>query len=506
MKINQLLLCISLIHASFFPVFTRSPKNNYTIENQEVPALETAPTIENHFETTEISEQEEYLKELIETLRKPKAKGVFEGLQVQHVSSHRQAYKDGWTILVYIAGDNDLYKFAIRNMAQLGTIGSDDKLLNIVIHFDYHQNLQPKESRRFFVERGRLVQVGSIPAMDSGSEKTLISAAEWAIKNYPSRYFAVVLWNHGSGDLNPSKARQLINPAELFYYDPITHQITLDRSITFLEFLSQKAFERGICFDDSTGNYLNDTRLAIALQEIVRLRNNRKIDIVLMDACLMAGIGTAQLLSHYADYMTGSQEVVLGPGYNYASLVRPLASKALSPEAFAQHTVSSYAATYGPVTQDYTESAINLNNMNLIAQNVNSLARLILYYSVYDPNRIILRTVKLCGSKELCTHFEEPTYIDLRHFYENLLVHCAHISIQNEEGQDFYSSLKEIIATGIDIHSKVVIHNVAGKNFARATGLSLYFPQRYVHPSFELTYFGRNSDWLSLIKKITQTT
>ena len=37
--------------------------------------------------------------------------------------------------------------------------------------------------------------------------------------NYPSKYFGLVLWNHGSGDLNPGKIRGLVNPSQLFKYD-----------------------------------------------------------------------------------------------------------------------------------------------------------------------------------------------------------------------------------------------------------------------------------------------
>ncbi len=456
----------------------------------------------NHEEVQELinldqSEQERYLQELAEVLRKPQAKEIFEGLQVTHVAFHSQKIKK-WTILIYIAGDNDLYKFALRNIEQMKQIGSSSTL-NIVIHFDYHREPKQKKTRRFFVERNQLLEIGENSAMDSGSEQTLINAAQWATTNYPSEHFGIVLWNHGSGDLNPARLERLINPAELFYYDATSNQIVLDRSISFMDFLMRKASERGICFDNTTGNYLNDQKLALALHEITKMRNNSKIDIVLMDACLMAGIGTAYLLSKYVNYMTASEEVVLGPGYNYATMLRPLSTKFMSPEAFARHAVEAYNQTYGPITQDYTESAFDLSYIEQLAENSNTLANLILHFSEFDPSKSILRTIKLCASKDFCTHFDEPSYVDFLHFYNNLLIHCSRINVKDYQNNDFYSELTKIIKQGIYLHEKTVISSVSGKNYPKAEGISIYFPQK-MHSSFENTFFGKKyTRWLSLI-------
>lgn len=445
--------------------------------------------------------QEEYLSELLETIRKPKAINSFENLEFDYYDKFDQKESKSWTILIYIAGDNDLYKFAIRNIEQLKQLGSNEKL-NIVVHFDFHQEGKSKETRRFYILKNKLLQIGSLKAMDSGSDNTLINAAEWAIKDFPSEHFGIVLWNHGSGDLNPAKIRHLINPSELFKYNPENKLIELDRSISFMDFLNLKLIDRGICFDDSTGNYLDDEKLTKALTEITNILG-KKIDIIMMDACLMAGIGTASILCPYVDFMTASEEVVLGPGYNYTAMLKPLTHYYISPMSFSKHIVDAFYMTYAPVTQDYTESALNLVHVEKLIENINDFCNKSIYFMSIDASKIIKKTLLLCGSKDLCTHFDEPSYIDLKHFYNNVLSYTSRIKFKDARGNDFFDEISLIIKNGIEIIEKLIFHSVSGRNYLRASGLSIYFPQGpNIHSSFANTVFGKKSLWLKLLQKL----
>jgi len=444
-------------------------------------------------------DQEEYLKELLQTIRKPKTLNFFNDLIVEKTISHKQPEKD-WTILIYIAGDNDLYKFALRNIEQLKQIGSNEKL-NILIHFDFHQDGKAKETKRYYVERNKLIQIGNFQGMDSGSEKTLIDACGWAIKNYPSKYLIIDLWNHGSGEIDPAKIRQLINPSKMFYFDPISKKITLDKSITFLDFLLNQALERGICFDDTTGNYLTNTKLITALKEIVKMRNGKKIDIILMDACLMAGIGTATLCSEYANFLCASEEVVLGPGYNYSLMLKPLVKKTMTPDLFARSVVESYEETYAPVTQDYTQSCFNLEYTNDVIEVINELVDILLKYINIDRQGLIKKTIKICGNKDLVTHFSEPSYIDFKHFLENLATHSTRINLQLE-GHSFNKDIVCIIQKLIKNLNKLVFMNVKGKSNPKAYGIYIYFPHIFIDNSYKKTLFAKKCKWINLLEKI----
>ncbi len=482
-----------------------SEQNFKVFSNFILPSVLGRQSDENEKEASlyDVSDQEKYIEEILDTLRRPKPNYFFEGIEITKIASHSQLQKD-WTFLIYIAGDNDLYKFALRNIEQMKQIGSNN-LLNILIHFDYHENGKPKQTKRFYVEKNNLLEVGTLSAMDSGDEKTLISAAKWAIKDYPSENFALVLWNHGSGDLNPMRFR-LIDPSELFYYDTVTRQIVLDRSISFTDFLLRKAFERGICFDDTTDNYLDDDKLLNAFDAITKFRalnNNKKknkIDIILMDACLMGGIGTAYLCSKYADFMTASQEVVPGPGYDYANLLKPLSKGKATPKDFSISVVECYKNTYSKITQDFTESALDLRNMDQLVKAIDDFISTVIYFYKYDKQNVIKRTLKICADKNICTHFEEPTYLDMLDFFDNILLNITNIKIEDENKISFLNLANQNLKKIKEAHSKIVLKSAAGKSYKKARGLSLYIPNSYIDKSFASTIFGKSTKWLNFLR------
>ena len=417
-----------------------------------------------------------------------------------------------WTIFIYIAADNDLYPFAYRNIAQMKQVGSNENV-NILVHLDIRHSGQPKVTKRIYIEHDKIWQIGPDYVLDSGSDVTLFDSVNWALKDFPSDHFALVLWNHGSGDLNPI-LKKTINPSQLFTYNSETGLIELDRSIGFIDFVDQLALEeeekeaenrlanckRGICFDETNGTYLDDTKLMRAFTKIVKERHGKKIDIVLFDACLMAGTGTAHIMSQFADYMVASEEVVPGSGYNYQLLLQPLATGGISAEDFSKHVVASFYATYGKQTNDYTESALKLANFKNVSNNINTLAILLIDAIHKQKRNSVKQIIKKARSRQTCTYFDEPSYIDLWNFYDNLLKQVDQISLNSkQETTEMIHALKHVLQEGLALIDALVISNVAGKNLAGAHGISIFFPE-YTMPSpsyqsYNSTEFAKNNSW-----------
>jgi hypothetical protein len=437
------------------------------------------------------------IEEILETYRKPKSNKLFDNIDFYQSFNHKHSLKE-WTFLIYIAGDNDLFRFAIRNIEQMKQLGSSEKI-NILIHFDYHEMGSPKETRRFYVEKNKLIQIGNVPPMDSGDPKTLTDASQWAINNYPSRFFGLCMWNHGTGPLNPRRLHELINPSDLFKYNPITRLIEIDRSIHFIDYLDQKSKERGICFDMSTGNYLDDQKLKIALKNIVTARGGKKIDVLLMDACLMGCLEIAATVEEFADYLCASQEVVLGPGYNYTTLLKPLLKGNISPFNFASHVISDYQITYGPITQDFTQGLYDLQHTKKIIALIDQFANATIPFL---HNKNILKTIQLSAKDNVCTRFDEPSYADIKHFFENLLFASEKISNQSEEINEWFQTIKPILHNFNKLFPLFIPRAVSGKNVPKAYGLSIYFPQNSIHPSYPRTHFAQETKWLQFIVKL----
>ena len=282
-----------------------------------------------------------------------------------------RSQKKQWTFIVYIAADNDLRAFAANNIKQMASIGSNSNL-NILVHMDIRLNGNQKITRRYYVEKGKINHMNHEPntqRMDSGDPKTLISCCEWAIRNYPAQNYALILWNHGTGIIDP-KNYKIINPAQLFTFNPETNKFELDRATGFLDLLNYTDLDqRGICWDNTTGNYLTNQKLDMALNDICTRVLRGKFDLIAFDACLMSMLEVANLVKKYANIMIGSQEVELGTGWNYAQVLQPLSSGSMNNISFARHIVDSYKNSYHHITNDFTQSAIDPKKNHNLKQN-----------------------------------------------------------------------------------------------------------------------------------------
>ena len=191
--------------------------------------------------------------------------------------------------MVYIAADNDLNYFSGKNLDDMTKIGSTEHV-NIVAHLD-RQGAHEK-TKRLYIEKGKIIQIQnpSPQKLDSGSAETLIDFCHWAVTRYPARHYALVLWNHGSGILDSVGGRTVINPSELFIFNPQTNMLEIDRSIEFLDFMQQqKLFDpRAVCFSETYNSFLSNQKLDYALKTIQqKTLHGAKFDIIGYDACLM---------------------------------------------------------------------------------------------------------------------------------------------------------------------------------------------------------------------------
>lgn len=408
--------------------------------------------------------------------------------------------KKQWTFAVFMAADNDLYPFADRNLKQMEQVGSSDKL-NIVVHMDLRKPRTNKVTRRFLVQKNALQQIGPDACMDSGDENTFIDFIRFIHTYFPSEHLAIVFWNHGSGDLNPILGKA-INPSKLFHFNETKNKIELDRSVEFLEYVNQATLEsmhKGVCFDESTGHYLDDAKLVHALNNAC-IQRGKKIDVVLFDACLMAGVGTASIMQNFAHFMVASEEVELGTGYDYRRVLDRLSREDLSPNLFAQHVVWAYHDAYSRLTDDYTHSALNLDTYQELTTSINALAQHLMRALQSQTSGTVKQFLQKCREKNACTHFDEPSYIDLRHFCRNMRNNLDVIQL-NDSSET--STIKKELSELIDILESrlntMVIANKTGKNLKDAGGISIYFPEKRIHASFPHTEFGKNSSWLPLL-------
>lgn len=378
--------------------------------------------------------------------------------------------------------------------------------------------------------------------MDSGQPDTLVSACKWAITNFPAEEYVLVFWNHGTGILDPSHGR-IISPTELFTYNPTLNKLELDRSTSILGdidtrspnnsddlllFLNQfddnqdwhdvtemlQATDiddcssptdqdpKGICWDDSTGNYLTNQKVDIALTTIRKeCLDNKKFSIIGFDACLMSMLEVGNLFKKHAHIMVGSQEVELGTGWNYQKVLEPFLHGALGKRDFARHITHVYEETYSKITNDYTQSTVFLDDLAYLEDNINEVANYLIEALKLQKNKGVHNAIRASKNKLLCTHFDEPSYIDLHHFYTNLEYNLKHFSFTNTQaGTKIVAELRKLLDHGRAIIRKLVLANVCGKNLNQARGISIYFPEHRMHSSYPKAPFAHQNNWIRLVQ------
>jgi len=446
-----------------------------------------------------VQQADQRIAELFERICLGQDYNVLEDIQTIRTGKKEVLPEKDWTLMLYISADNDLAPFAIRNIRQMAAVGSN-QFFNIVVQLDICKSDGQKVTRRYYIQEDCVYHLNAedpySQAMDSGDPETLISFCDWAISNFPARQYGLILWNHGAGILDPVRYRAL-KAEELFMVNPNTERLEMDRSIGYLD----RMLQRGICFDDTTGNYLTNQDLDFALKTIcLEMLGNRKIDFVGFDACLMQMVEVGNLLKNYARVMIGSQEAGLGYGWNYVDVLEIF--KDGSPELFEfmKHIVAMYKRAYEKITGDYTMSAIDLQAIDSLEKNIHEVSRILMVGLKNQKRGMVKNAVKAARSKLVCTHFDEPSYIDLHHFYGNLLANLGYMQLEDDAQQEkFKRKLEELLKQGRSIIEEVVFANTSGQSLSNARGISIYFPERKIHSSYSETFFSQQTDWLMFL-------
>lgn len=398
-----------------------------------------------------------------------------------------------WKVLVYMAADNDLNPFALEDLKEMSQIGSNENLV-IIVQFDgLGENAY---TQRLLIHKGKIYEISVFEhKVDMGAAQSLTEFCLWAHSAYPSQHTALILWNHGSGVLDPARGRPF-SAAQLFSFNPISNMLEIDRSITFFEYLQR----RGVCFGDTYGTFLSNQRLEESLKNIVK-GMGKKLDVIAFDACLMSMIEIADYVRGYADFMVGSEEVEPGTGWFYHLVLAPLAKRYMSPRDFAIHAVESYRKGYISKTRDFTQSAIDLQKSGLLISLFHRLSTVLLKAS----NSQLYGTVDIAISHAIdnthCTHFAEPNYVDLGHFLRNLRLVIPYMQLQTGNSA-VLTQLKQLIGDTLTMLNQVVIANAVGSNLKEASGLAIYYPQGYLSSSYELTHFYKENAWGTILNHL----
>ncbi len=138
------------------------------------------------------------------------------------------------------------------------------------------------EMGRYVFSSEGLEQVGNLDNASMGNRDVLADFLSFGKQNYPADHTVVVFWNHGGGSVTGAAFDEL--------YD--NDSLTLD--------------EMDYAFNKVYGN-------------------NKAIELIGFDTCLMSTIDVANIFSGYANYLVASEELEPGNGWYYTGWLQALA-------------------------------------------------------------------------------------------------------------------------------------------------------------------------------------
>ena len=170
---------------------------------------------------------------------------------------------------------------------------------------------------------------------------------------------------------------------------------------------------RPIAFDDSSKDFLDTQDLRWALSDAMAV-TGRRIDLIGMDACLMAMIEGARELAPFTDYFVASQEVEPMEGWPYAAILRAInAHPEIDGAALAGLIVDEYARSYGGKTRSsetVTQSATVTSRTGL----TEALAKELVDALLADPAPLLRSMAQRAADQALV--FQDRNYRDLGSF------------------------------------------------------------------------------------------
>lgn len=406
------------------------------------------------------------------------------------------APKKPWTVLVWIAGDNNLDAFGIKDMQEMKKVGSTAGV-NVVTQFD---RAGSGGTRRYFLRKGTSLSadvVASLGETDTGDPRVAIDFFTWGINTYPSERLMFVIWNHGSGidetDLYRRAKKQGLRVYRRGHDGDVPRQRLRAmasgrfRRALFSTTVDRGIRTRGIAYDDTNRDFLDNAELKRVLQAAARAAG-RPIDVFGMDACLMNMVEVSYQMRGLVGYIVASEELEPGDGWPYDKILGDIAAKpAAEGRDVAKRITARYLASYS-AADGVTNAAVDVGRVEAVAKAVDALAGACIA-ALGNLREYAVLNKALKASQR----FDTKDFVDLGDLATQLAKRTTDAAVK-QACQGVLSALAGGAAPFI------VAEGHKGARLARATGTSIYFPTagdaQVGYPSLD---FAKATRWGTLI-------
>ncbi len=400
-----------------------------------------------------------------------------------------------WTVMVYLAGDNNLSTAGDNDLGEMRQVGSTADV-NIVAEFD---NAGKHGTQRFHVQLGgeneTVVKLGET---DSGSPEVLLDFVRWAKETYPADRYALVLWNHGGG-WEPSEVEKIAEKVGTkdFSEREANERRTSSLGRAFFRTTMEKIYklptvsERAIASDDGTGHSLDTVELGNVLRETKEILG-QKLNLLGMDACLMSNLEVAYQVQDFVNYIVASEENEPNHGWPYDAVLAELVkTPEMSAVELAKLIVKEYVQSYidRGYTGAVTQSALDLSQVGAVVDPLDELAA-----------AIIAHLPKARGEMgealyQTTAHFWRGTLWDIAQF-------CQELAKETKDGRLKTAAKKVEKALHPKRKAFVIAESHNGAKVKGCGGCTIYLPPRILHkvsPFYKELDYAKHR-WLEMLE------
>ncbi len=331
--------------------------------------------------------------------------------------------KDVVTIMVYMCGTD------LESRSGMGTSDLQEMLnakfgdnINLLVYTGgcngWRNNvISSKKNQIYQIKDGKMYPVvedaGTVAMTDPD---TLVSFIKWCDKNYPANRNELIFWDHGGGSISG------------YGYD---EKFKSTGSMDLAE-INQALKESGVTFD-----------------------------FIGFDACLMATLETALMLTPYADYLIASEETEPGVGWYYTDWLTSLGKDTSMPTVeIGKEIVDDFVDTCAKKCngQKTTLSVVDLAELEkTVPEELKAFSKSASELIQDNEYKVV------SDARNNTREFAQSSAID-----QVDLVHLAQ-NLGTDEGEELADALLSCVK-----------YNRTSSNMTNAYGLSIYFPYNKV--------------------------
>lgn len=429
--------------------------------------------------------------------------------------------KKKWTVMVYLAGDNNLSENMISSLIgmqdAMKTKGSDE-FVNLIAIYDSGYPTVRIQTYHFTHKNSALplTAIGvDIINRNGGSSETahITDFVNFVVheKGFEAENYALIMSGHSDGILGKTMFRDNNPDSEM--------------NLNYLKYILRLA------------------RKSLKGNEKFTNRNG-KFALIGFDSCMMGMLEVGYELRNVAEFMVASQGYAPIDGWDYEKVLRELIEKKgrLTPEEFAKSIVKShidFSCNYKAGGRAMNLNCVDLDKAANLRKSINNLAKL--FNGILDeptskvsPDIAERNAVFKEITKRLIhdSHYQSQTYlheqaVDILDFVKNLSANCdlkqnemeilagSRRNGKNGAAGLFEKKLGLIKAACSKVETAlkkyVKLNRAFGAEYQFSEGVSIFFPWTLlayfmVYQKYNGLDFSRKSDWRNFIEKFAEQT